>query len=85
MPIVVVIAILSFIATYNEFMIALAILSKIDNFTLPIGLSFFVAYNESMFGIFSAASFIGTAPIVIVWLILQKNIISGLTTGAVKM
>lgn len=85
MPIVVVIAILSFIATYNEFMIALAILSKIDNFNLPIGLSFFVAYNESMFGIFSAASFIGTAPIVIVWLALQKNIISGLTTGAVKM
>ena len=72
---------------YNEFVLAAVILTSQDNFTLPVGLQAFIQSQGAMntrFGIFSAASFIGSLPIVVLWLLLQNQIISGLTGGSVK-
>ncbi len=86
-PILAVVTILSFVGMYNEFVLAAVILTSQDNFTLPVGLQAFIQSQGAMntrFGIFSAASFIGSLPIVVLWLLLQNQIISGLTGGSVK-
>lgn len=86
-PILAVVTILQFVGNYNEYVLASVMLTSQDNFTLPVGLQAFVAGQGAMntrFGIFSAASFVGSLPIVILWLSLQNQIISGLTGGSVK-
>jgi len=84
-PILAVITILSFVGIYNEFVLAMVVLTSQDNYTLPLGLRFFMAgQQESRFGVFAACSIIGSFPIVVLWLSLQNQIISGLTGGAVK-
>jgi len=83
-PIIAVVAILSFIAAYNEFMLALFVITKAEHFTLPVGLSFFASGYFVRFGIFSAAAVIGALPVTLIWMFLQESIISGLTHGSVK-
>jgi len=84
-PILAVATILSFVGQYNEFVLAAVVLNKQDNYTLPLGLRFFMnAQQDARFGVFSAASIVGSLPIVVLWLALQSRIISGLTGGAVK-
>lgn len=84
-PVLAVIFILTFIGIYSEFLLAATLLRSTEQFTLPLGLRLFVQsdYN-ARWGALSAAALIGAAPIVVTFLIVQKQIISGLTQGAVK-
>lgn len=84
-PILAVVTVLSFVGQYNEFVLASVILTSQNNFTLPVGLRFFVnAQQDARFGVFAACSIMGSLPIVVLWLALQNQIISGLTGGSVK-
>ena len=86
-PILAVVTILQFVGQYNEYVLASVMLTSPENFTLAVGLQSFIASQGAMntrFGIFSAAAFIGSLPIVVLWLSLQNQIISGLTGGSVK-
>ncbi|MCH5149493.1 MAG: sugar ABC transporter permease [Spirochaetales bacterium] len=86
-PILAVVTILQFVGQYNEYVLASVMLTSQENYTLAVGLQAFVAGQGAMntrFGIFSAAAFIGSLPIVVLWLSLQNQIISGLTGGSVK-
>jgi ABC-type maltose transport system permease subunit len=84
-PILAVVTILSFVGQYNEFVLASVVLTSHSNFTLPVGLRFFVnAQQDARFGVFAACSIMGSLPIVVLWLALQNQIISGLTGGSVK-
>lgn len=84
-PMLAVIFIISFVAIFNEFVIAQTLLRSSDQFTLPIGLQVFLAegYNAK-WGLLAATALIGALPIVTVFLVAQKQIIGGLTSGAVK-
>lgn len=84
-PVLAVIFILTFIGIYSEFLLAATLLRSSEQFTLPLGLRLFVQsdYN-ARWGALSAAALIGGGPIVVTFLIIQKQIISGLTQGAVK-
>lgn len=85
LPITAVIFLLTFIATYSEFLLARVLLSSTNQFTLPVGMYFFIADQFGQrWGAFSAASLIGALPIVVVFLLCQKYIVSGLTRGSVK-
>ena len=86
-PILAVVTILQFVGQYNEYVLASVMLTSQENYTLAVGLQSFIASQGAMntrFGIFSAAAFIGSLPIVVLWLSLQNQIISGLTGGSVK-
>lgn len=86
-PILAVVTILQFVGQYNEYVLASVMLTSQENYTLAVGLQAFVSSQGAMntrFGIFSAAAFIGSLPIVVLWLSLQNQIISGLTGGSVK-
>jgi len=84
-PILVVISILSFIGTYGEFIIARTLLTQREMQTVMVGLQIFTAgqYTKN-WGVFAAGALIAALPIMIIYLILQDQIVGGLTQGSVK-
>jgi arabinogalactan oligomer / maltooligosaccharide transport system permease protein len=84
-PILAVIGILTFISTYSDFLLARVMLTSTENFTLAVGMSLFIRGQFSQqWGVFSAGAIIGALPIVIVFLVLQRQLIGGLAKGGVK-
>jgi arabinogalactan oligomer / maltooligosaccharide transport system permease protein len=84
-PILVVIGLLSFIATLNEFLIASLILTDPEKQTLSVGLYKFVSQKFSEnWGVFSAGAILGAIPVVLLFQFLQRYIVGGMTAGAVK-
>ena len=75
---------LSFIASWNEFMFALAFTSDIHHQTIPVGVANFTQLYSVPWGDIAAASMVVTIPLVALVLVFQRRIISGLTQGAVK-
>jgi arabinogalactan oligomer/maltooligosaccharide transport system permease protein len=84
-PIIAVVAVLAFVGTLNEFLLARIILTDRENWTLMVGLFNFVdAEFTNDWGVFAAGSLIAATPVVILYLSLQRYIVGGLTVGAVK-
>jgi arabinogalactan oligomer / maltooligosaccharide transport system permease protein len=84
-PVLAVVSLLSFIGTFNEFILARLFLIEVESRTVAVGLQQFIGgqYSEN-WGPFAAGSIIASIPIVVIFLSLQKYIISGLTAGSVK-
>ena len=84
-PVLAVVALLSFIGTFNEFILARLFLVDMESRTVAVGLQQFIGGQVSEnWGPFAAGSIIASIPIVIIFLSLQRYIISGLTAGSVK-
>jgi arabinogalactan oligomer/maltooligosaccharide transport system permease protein len=84
-PILAVIGILSFIGTYSDYLVARVMLKSTENYTLAVGMTLFIRGQYSKeWGVFAAAALVGALPIVLVFLILQKQLIGGLASGGVK-
>lgn len=84
-PILAVVALLSFIGTFNDFLLPRVLLRDNEVYTLAVGLTSFLANNFSTdWGVFAAGAVLGTMPIIIVFLLLQTQIVGGLSQGAVK-
>ena len=84
-PVLAVVTLLSFIGTFNEFILARLFLVDMSNRTVAVGLQQFIGGQYSQnWGPFAAGSIIASIPIVIIFLSLQKYIVSGLTAGSVK-
>jgi arabinogalactan oligomer/maltooligosaccharide transport system permease protein len=84
-PVLAVVAILAFVGTFNEFILARIVLTDRQNWTLMVGLFNFVeAQFSNDWGVFAAGSLLAATPVVILYLSLQKYIVGGLTQGAVK-
>ncbi|MDG4817256.1 sugar ABC transporter permease [Micromonospora sp. WMMD956] len=84
-PILAVTALLSFIGTINEFMIANVFLTDTESKTLAVGMFGLVAgERNNNFGMFAAGTLLTAVPTVLVFQLLQRYIVSGLTAGAVK-
>jgi ABC-type maltose transport system permease subunit len=84
-PILAVVALLSFVGTFNEFILARIVLSDREQWTLMVGLFNFVSGEfTNDWGVFAAGSLVAATPIVLLYLSLQRYIVGGLTAGAVK-
>jgi ABC-type glycerol-3-phosphate transport system permease component len=77
-------ATLSFIAAWNEFMLALTFMNEEEKKTLPLVLQSFVGRGDVDWGAVMATSVIYTLPVVIFFLLLQRRLMQGMTAGAVK-
>lgn len=77
-------AIITFIATWNEFLLTITLNSNQKYHTVPVGISFLRTQFEILWGEVAAATAIVTIPTLIMVLIFQKQIVSGLTSGGVK-
>src|ERR1700722_3246054 len=84
-PVLSTVTIFTFVQSWNEFFLALVFIHNPDLQTLPLGLqAFFVNQYETQFPQLFATLALSIAPVVLVYLFLQKQFISGLTAGAVK-
>jgi arabinogalactan oligomer / maltooligosaccharide transport system permease protein len=84
-PILIVIGIINYIGTYSEFVLARVLLKSNEQYTLMVGLQVFAgAQIDQRWGVFAAGVLIGALPIMIIYLVLQDQIVGGLTQGAVK-
>jgi multiple sugar transport system permease protein len=79
-------AILTFIAAWNEFLLATTLTSSITARTVPVAISQFTGSSqfEVPLGTQSAASVVISIPLIVLVLLFQKRIVAGLTAGAVK-
>ncbi|MFK0385619.1 carbohydrate ABC transporter permease [Agrobacterium sp. NPDC090273] len=85
-PALVTTGLLAFIAAWNEFLFALTFTSSNEQRTVPVAIALLSGGSqfEIPWGSIMAASVIVTAPLVVLVLIFQRRIISGLTAGGVK-
>jgi arabinogalactan oligomer/maltooligosaccharide transport system permease protein len=84
-PILAVIALFSFITPFTDFILARIILRSDEKFTLAVGLYDLVAKNfGAEFTKFAAGAVLIAIPIALLFLSLQRFLISGLTAGGVK-
>jgi multiple sugar transport system permease protein len=79
-------AILTFIATWNEFLFAITLTSSPAARPVPAAIAFFTGSTqfEIPYGTITAASVTISVPLIIMVLLFQKRIVAGLTAGAVK-
>lgn len=85
-PALVTTGLLAFIAAWNEFLFALTFTSSNSTRTVPVAIALLSGNSqfEIPWGAIMAASVIVTVPLVVLVLIFQRKIISGLTAGGVK-
>jgi len=83
-PAVAVTALFSFMTGWNEFILAATFMDQESMYTAPVGLRFFVGGFSQQWGYFAAGSIIVSIPVVVLFLFLQKYLVSGLTAGSVK-
>jgi trehalose/maltose transport system permease protein len=85
-PALVTTGLLAFIAAWNEFLFALTFVSNDAKRTVPVAIALLSGTTEfeTPWGLIMAASVIVTVPLIVLVLIFQRKIISGLTAGAVK-
>lgn len=81
-PALVTIAILQSIGIWNEFLLALLFIYDDELKTIPVGLLAFYGYHNVNYKLVFSALSITTIPVIIVYFIFEKQIVSGLTAGA---
>lgn len=84
LPAVAVTALFSFLAAWNEYLLALTFMSDNEKYTLPVGLASMVMSKNPMWGDFAAASLLVSIPVVILFVVFQRFLIEGLSAGSVK-
>jgi len=84
LPAVAVTALFSFLAAWNEFLLALTFNTSNDMYTLPVGLSSMISATSQSWGDFAAASLLVSIPVVILFILFQRFLVEGLSAGGVK-
>ena len=84
LPIFAVVFILSFISYMSEYPVASVVLQSSDNWTLAVGANSFLYEQEKLWGRFAALAVLSGVPITVVFLLCQRFVIGGLTSGGVK-
>lgn len=77
-------AIITFIAAWNEFLLTITLNSNSSYHTVPVAISFLRTQFSILWGEVAAATAVVTVPTLIIVLVFQKQIVSGLTSGGVK-
>ena len=83
-PALVTVGILDAVATWNEFLMALILLSSPDNRTLTLGLLGFQGQFATNYTGLAAGILLVVAPVLIAYAFLQRYVVSGLTAGSIK-
>lgn len=84
LPALAITALFSFMTAWSEYLVAAVLLQNTDLFTLPLGLKMFQSSMETAWGLYSAGAVLVSLPVVILFMILSRWLVSGLTLGSVK-
>lgn len=77
-------AIFCFLGSWDEYVWALTTINTPDRRTLPIGIALFSGAHTTDWGLVFAASAIALGPVLLVFLIFQRQFVNGMTVGAIK-
>ena len=83
-PVIAVMGILFFTASWNDYIWPLIVLTSDEKFTVSLGLPSLIGPFSQEYGAVMAGSFLGTLPIVLIFLIFQRRFIEGIMAGALK-
>lgn len=83
-PAIVITALFSFMTAWNEYVVAALVLQDVEIFTLPLGLKMFQSNMGTQWGLYAAGALLVSIPVVILFVVLSRFLISGLSSGAVK-
>ena len=83
-PGLVITALFSFMAAWSEYLVAAQILQDREMFTLPLGLKSFQSSMSTQWGLYAAGAILVSAPVVVLFVLLSRFLVSGLTLGSVK-
>ncbi len=83
-PALVITALFSFMASWNEYVVAAIVLQDPNLYTLPLGLKSFQASLATQWGMYAAGAVVVSIPVTILFISLAKYLVSGLTMGSVK-
>lgn len=83
-PAVLTMVVLLFMWTWNEFLLALVMVTDEGLRTAPLGLSFFLGRNQADLTLLAAGAVIVATPVVVLYVFLQRHFIRGMVSGAVK-
>jgi multiple sugar transport system permease protein len=84
LPAIVVVAIYSFTASWNDFLLPVVLLQRQDVVTAPAALTFFAVSDVTYWGPIMASATLMAIPPVLLYLLLQRWVVEGWTVGAVK-
>ena len=83
-PAIISTAIYTFILAWNEFLFALTLTKSDSMRTVPVGIAMLKGETSYEWNVMMAISILGSIPVLILFLLVQKYFISGLAAGAVK-
>ena len=84
-PAIATVSILQFLGAWNEYFLALILIRSPERRTIPLAVQvFFYSFGRSEWTQVFAALTIGSLPMIIVYILMQRQFIQGLTSGAVK-
>lgn len=77
-------AVWAFLNTYNNLLWPLVIVAEPEYYTVPLGLQALFGAEGRQYDLVMAGSILATVPALVVFFVLRKQLVSGLTAGAVK-
>jgi arabinogalactan oligomer/maltooligosaccharide transport system permease protein len=83
-PAIAVTALFAFMSAWNEFILAATLLSRESAFTLPVVLQRYVGEHDAAWGAFAAGAILVSVPVMALFYVAQRQLVSGLTAGGVK-
>lgn len=83
-PALVAVGSFAFIHSWNNFLFALMFVSEQEKYTIPVGLAFTLGEFSVDFGALAAGGVVAAVPVVLVFAVIQRYLVQGLSAGAVK-
>ncbi len=83
-PAIAVTGLFAFMTSWNEFILAAKFMNQETAYTLPVVLQQYVGARSTAWGLFAAGAVVVSIPVMALFFVLQKHLVAGLTTGAVK-
>lgn len=83
-PAVATLGVFTFIASWNDFVTPLVFMESVTNYTLPVGIALFQSSYSTQYGLTIATSLLATLPLLIMFLVFQKQIIESMTASGLK-
>ena len=83
-PAIAVTALFAFMSAWNEFILAATLIGRESAFTLPVVLQSYVGEYNTSWGAFAAGAILVSVPVMALFYVAQRQLISGLTSGGVK-
>lgn len=83
-PAIAVTALFAFMSAYNEYILAATLLSREEMFTLPVALKRYIGEFDARWDLFAAGALVVSVPVMALFYLAQRHLVSGLTAGGVK-